>query len=465
MFRRLKRSIFLNQSRRISMRMIVGCMVVVGFSSLLQAETSPTQTKANRIRGGASQRATVSFVVQDENGEELPKKPKSETAPKSSTKNRTPSFDEAPSSNSTLSEPLTDTDETIQPIAPQPSKPSHSARPKSTPPLVQHEPAVEEQQLMDESLVVEGEPAELDESESVQFFNEVVPELQFQKGFWANLDPNLQNLLSPKRYEFTFGGQAFSGPTNYQAASPRASAGASQGIQEGFQWSAPAPWIFNGKLSIQVGALATQNSLHGSPLFADRRDQVFFTAGMFRRVDYGVQGGVVLDYLEDDWYYEARLSQLRGELSFRGSRGIEWGFRWTSSLDHPTTKEHVIGSNVNNARSSTFEATDTYRFFYRRPIEPRSPTVTSISLGFSENKDFLIDCGLETPLRGSMGIRTGATYLVPTNDVGDTRYQKEAWAFGISLVFTPGRRFGCGSRYHRPLLDVANYGSFLIHRR
>ena len=153
---------------------------------------------------------------------------------------------------------------------------------------------------------------------NVDFPNEVslLSDFEVTTQFESCCSCGFESLFDPCRYEFFFGSQSFSGPLNYQGASPRFALGGSHGLSEGLNWAGPMPWIFCGLFTGQVGLRATQNNFYGSPIFDDRRDQLFVTAGLFRRVDYGLQGGLVFDALREDWYIKTDLSQLRGELSF-----------------------------------------------------------------------------------------------------------------------------------------------------
>jgi len=106
------------------------------------------------------------------------------------------------------------------------------------------------------------------------------------------------------RFEFFAGVQGFSGPPNFPAglaATDRAGTGSfgfHQGLNEG---RSLLPWL-GIDWGAQLGARATQNNGSGAAFTADERHQVFVTGGFFRRVDYGLQMGLVVDYLNDDWY-------------------------------------------------------------------------------------------------------------------------------------------------------------------
>lgn len=270
----------------------------------------------------------------------------------------------------------------------------------------------------------------------------------------------LGNLLDPRRFEIFAGVQDFSGPGNYQFAAPNAAAGGSHGFQEGFQWSTPMPWIFFGTFTGQAGLRATQTHLEGSPLSDNSRRQLFLTTGMFRRVDYGLQGGAVVDYMDDDWFYRATLVQARGETSFRFGCSQEVGFRFAVGTQKSTSQELAIGTAP---ISTTWAALDTYRFFYRQRFGECEEGAWEANLGVTEKNDFVMGFFAEAPLRGRLGWQVSGNYLIPDSSQRDG-FRHESWNLGLAFVLTPGRCFGRGNKYERPLLPVADNGSFLAHR-
>src|SRR5438874_13180462 len=96
--------------------------------------------------------------------------------------------------------------------------------------------------------------------------------------------------------ELYTGVQGFTGPAN------RGGSG-SFGFHEGFNWGLP----IGGFMAGQFGANFTQSNFDGNYLTNATRDQTFLTGGLYRRVDWGFQGGLVVDYLHDDWDYAADL--------------------------------------------------------------------------------------------------------------------------------------------------------------
>ena len=184
----------------------------------------------------------------------------------------------------------------------------------------------------------------------------------------------IAHLLDWSRCDLQIGTTAFSGPGNFLTSGTGAGATGqvegNAGFQEALNFGSCLPGLLGGQVGGQIGLRATQSQLHGNVAGGDARHQLFVTGGLFRRVDYGVQGGLVVDYLHDDWLAVMDVSQLRGELGFALSPCHDAGFRFTSSLGTDQATTRLAGSNV--ATSVSLTALDTYRFFYRCGLARRA---------------------------------------------------------------------------------------------
>ncbi len=163
------------------------------------------------------------------------------------------------------------------------------------------------------------------------------------------------------RADLSAGTVGFVVPTNFlsTAANSSGAVEGAFGFQESINFGTRLPSVLCGQLGSQVGARFIQANLNGTSAGVDTRQQAFVTAGLFRRVDYGVQAGLVVDYLHDDWLYKADLLQLRGELSYMLSPCHEIGFRFTDSQKIDTTSYRLRGSGVeSNVQLTTL---NTYR--------------------------------------------------------------------------------------------------------
>ena len=251
-----------------------------------------------------------------------------------------------------------------------------------------------------------------------------------------------------------FGGvQGFTGPKN------RGQTG-SFGFDVGFNWGTEVP-CSNGTLGMQFGLRSAHSNFSGTQFTADDRNQLFLTGGLFRRVDWGLQGGLVVDYLSENWYSDTDLVQLRGELGWVYPHGHELGFWFTAHSQSDTALSTFSGSTA--ASSETWEATDLYAFYYRKRV---CNAAGRFFAGFTNDADGLIGADLRLPLSDSWAIESGFAYLVPEQaqtGLPGGGHEQESWNLGINLVWYRGCLDECD--YFRPLFNVADNGSFMVDRR
>jgi hypothetical protein len=252
--------------------------------------------------------------------------------------------------------------------------------------------------------------------------------------------------------ELSVGVQGFTGPANQPAG------GGSFGFNEGLNWGMPIP-LFS-CLGGQVGFRATQSNLSGSEASDDTRRQAFVTAGLFRRVDVGLQGGVVVDWLSDGWYRDIDLVNLRMELSWMidGTHELGfWGTSGTKNSDDPHPNEQIV----------EWESTDLYAFFYRYNFGACEQGDARLFAGWSGQGDGLIGVDARLPLSATWALETNFAYLIPNEGDAlnfEADHVQESWNVGMNLVWYPGRHFGRGDSYYRPLFRVADNGVFMMDR-
>ena len=181
---------------------------------------------------------------------------------------------------------------------------------------------------------------------------------------------------------------------------------------------------------------------------------------MFRRGDYGLQGGIVFDYLWDDWYYDIAVGQVRGELSLAVSEWNTYGVWFASSVGSDVTTSLVDGVTLNES----WETTDIYAIFYRSRLVAANTGEGRLFGGLTGEGDGIVGADSKLPLHNGWALETDFTYLIPKKDTN--RFEREAWNVAINLVWYPGS-LACGScvRYHRPLFDVADNGSMILRRK
>ncbi len=252
------------------------------------------------------------------------------------------------------------------------------------------------------------------------------------------------------------GVNAFTGPAN------RGGTG-SFGFAEGFNWGNHFAFSRAG-LSYQVGAMVTQSNFSGTDFTLDTRDQFFLTGGIFRRVDCGLQGGIVFDYFHDEWYYQLDLTQLRYELSWVFDGCQEVGFWGASGLGNQITTATFRTNNNGVVATTTedFTSTDIFAAFYRRKFgcggEGR------FWGGATGQQDGIIGADMTLPVTTCVDLTSSFTYLIPDQGPNDDGVVQESWNVFVGLVWYPGCMRRCDCPYDRPLFNVANNGSFMVDR-
>lgn len=252
------------------------------------------------------------------------------------------------------------------------------------------------------------------------------------------------------------GVQGFTGPVN------RGSTG-SFGFHQGVNLGTPLQALFGDAVSGQLGVRTTQSNFNEAEFTMDERHQVFVTGGLFRRVDWGLQGGLVVDYFHEGYYFDADWVQLRGELSWVFPCEHELGF-WFAANDQQQTVDAIVRDGfTTTAIQETYDSTDLYAFFYRHR-DDCSGTTWRTFVGFTGDSDALIGSEILAPINDSWGLRAGYTYLIPHEGGARNGFEEEAWNVGISLVWRPNGGF-TRPTYFQPLFDVASNGTFLIDRQ
>ncbi len=255
--------------------------------------------------------------------------------------------------------------------------------------------------------------------------------------------------------ELFAGTQGFTGPLNRGATG-------SFGFHYGANWGVPIPCMMNQPVGIQLGYRGVSSNLSGASFSEDSRHQSFITAGLFRRVDWGLQGGLVVDILSDKWYYDdLSLTQLRGELSWLFPQCHELGVFFTASSKTNAVASTIWVNNQQRTLIEEYEATDLIAFFYRRRFEAVGGGYGRLFAGVTGNSGGLVGGDFDLPMTENWALKTGFTYLIPQDGNNRVAVSDEAWNVSISMVWYPGRRKAVGNDYFRPLFDVADNGIFI----
>ena len=165
-----------------------------------------------------------------------------------------------------------------------------------------------------------------------------------------------------------------------------------------------------GTLGMQFGVNGIHSNFSAAERTDETRNQIFATGGLFRRVDWGLQGGVVFDYLSDHWYADYEVTQLRGEGSWVFPCAHELGFWFTSALDEDTAVSTFDRPRA--VETETFEPIDLYAFFYRRRFEELPGAQFRFYAGFTGDSDGLIGGDLRLPLSCDFSLECAFTYQI-----------------------------------------------------
>ncbi|MFO7901880.1 MAG: DUF6666 family protein [Pirellulaceae bacterium] len=256
--------------------------------------------------------------------------------------------------------------------------------------------------------------------------------------------------------------ELFSGMQGFTAPLNRGETG-SFGFHYGGNWAAPVPGFLNQPFGGQIGYRGVSSNYSGASFSEDTRNQSFITAGLFRRVDWGLQGGIVVDILAEDWYYDTlELTQLRSELSWVFPQWHELGFRFTGGTKNNDVESLLLSHGQSRSVIETYEPTDLFTLFYRRRFEEIGGGYGRLYAGFTGHGEGLIGTDFKLPLTDSLALQSGFTYLIPKDGSRQNAHLQEAWNVGLTLVWYPGTRKAYGNDYFRPLFNVADNGSFIV---
>ncbi len=236
-------------------------------------------------------------------------------------------------------------------------------------------------------------------------------------------------------------------------------------------------------IGYQIGAQVVESDLSGNLITGtSSRTQAFFTVGMFHRAFYGRgwQGGIVFDYLNDNYYVNMNVAQLRYEYSIVGARGHEIGYWGTSSsrTDSVATPQFAaqsfnpIAVTTRGTFMRTVQPMSLNQFFYRRTLPNGGQGRAWIGFasgvygnGSTTNTDAIVGSDFRVPLSNQFDFYGGYNYIIPSqgpplNAVG------EGWGVMFGLAFYPGRcRTGCHNGPYRPLFNVADNTTMILDSR
>jgi hypothetical protein len=227
------------------------------------------------------------------------------------------------------------------------------------------------------------------------------------------------------------------------------------GFYVGTNLGVPLCRLTCGLVSGQIGVRATQSEINGSP----NVNQIFATGGFFRRVDCGLQFGAVVDYLQEDYFFNARLMQIRGDLSWVYAGGNSLGFRAAKGIQDAQVPDVIPGAGANQFRLQTL---DNYRVYYRTNCVAGG--YSDLFVGWTDDSHVLSGIDVDMPITDRVALQAGTTYALPTanaNVMGGNA--NDAWNLYVGFVFRPQGRCWY-QNYDRPIMPVADNGSMILRR-
>jgi hypothetical protein len=233
------------------------------------------------------------------------------------------------------------------------------------------------------------------------------------------------------------------------------------GFHEGANWGLPL-WGCSG-VGFQIGGEIDHSDLApNATVFGDHRNQFFITSGVFYRPtrECGWQGGVVFDYLDDQFYNSVTVSQIRGNLSYVVDMS-EFGFEFAAGTHDDTIKAPV--TTIAALPSTVYSPVDLYTLYYGRRLA-NGGQVKAFA-GLADGLGAIVGADLDIAISNSFSLEGDFAYVIP-DKVAAGEVPGESANIAFSLVWHPG----CHARdtfdsAYRPLFNVADNSSFILNRR
>ena len=220
------------------------------------------------------------------------------------------------------------------------------------------------------------------------------------------------------------------------------------GFGEGINWSIPV--TPQGTITAQYGVRAVQ----GEMFFPTSRNQLFMTAGLFKRLDIlPVHYGAAIDWLQDrSQLGTAKMRQMRAEVSARTRRNLEFGFMGAFDVFRDRATPSALGEEV--------IAQDYYLLFARKHLE--SGGHAELRGGLTSRGDIMFSAFGEKALCDRLAVTGGVSLLAPTEGRSEEGYYRESWTMSLGVVlYFRGGAINRQVNLYRPLFDVAGNNSFL----
>ena len=241
------------------------------------------------------------------------------------------------------------------------------------------------------------------------------------------------------------------------------------GTNEYLNWSMPFWNAFGtgwqlGWRGVQSNFQPTSLQIGGTTLDKNARDQQFITTGFFTRAfeGRGLQGGIVYDYLHDNWFENTDLAQLRYELSY------VWGYHELGFWGASNVADQL---GIFGRRVPTQGVADTlaiYTGFYR--VQFGDANELKVWGGGTDEADGIVGALVRAPLHRSLALESTFNYVIPGRNhtvtlaegADSVTFAPSAWNLSLNVVWYPAARSrrSLASPY-RPLFEVADNGSMI----
>lgn len=235
------------------------------------------------------------------------------------------------------------------------------------------------------------------------------------------------------------------------------------GFYGGFNFGIPLCRLSCGLLSGQFGVRSVSTNFNGNEFTQDDRRQIFVTTGVYRRVDYGLQFGVVADFLHEEWFTETDVVQLRADIGWVYAAGHTLGFRYATGVKDEITSGTFNGNEFDNFFQTT---DDNYRLYYRHAAAGGG--FGEGFIGWAESNQTVVGVDVDLPITNRVAFQSGFTAYLNDDVVQNSNFQggnlNEGWNLYVGLSFRPTGLSRYRS-YDRPLFQVADNGSMIVRRQ
>lgn len=235
------------------------------------------------------------------------------------------------------------------------------------------------------------------------------------------------------------------------------------GFYGGFNYGIPLCRLTCGLLSGQFGVRSVQTNFNGNQFSQENRDQTFITAGLYRRVDYGLQGGVVADVVYEDWFTQTQTVQLRTDIGWVWQGGTIFGYRYAANVQDDVQPATINGNIIPDLITGT---RDWHRFYLRH--EASAGGYGEMFFGWSEAEQTIFGMEADLPITDRLSAQSTFTYFldntpVPAGSGFEGGHLGDAWNIAVGFAWRPQGR-GYYRQYDRPLFGVADNGTMLLTR-